>query len=68
MKTELVKFLKLPVDDSLLEVLGFTDYDDEHCTWGNRRLMVHDSGQWPNCCYKLQIIEYGDYPEDNDPE
>jgi len=54
---ELIDKLKIPVTDDILRQLGFSDYDDEHCIWGNRRLMVSDKGNWPNECYKLQIID-----------
>ncbi len=45
---------KIELTDDVLEKLGFTEYDDEHCTWGNRRLLFDgDSDEWK----KLQIIE-----------
>lgn len=65
---KLTAILKLPVTDDILERMGFTDYDDEHCTWGNRRLFVGGSLLKSEPWYKLQIIEYGDYPNDNGPE
>jgi hypothetical protein len=63
-KNQLLKVLKIPVTDLVLEKIGFTDYDDEHCTWGNRRLMFGNMAAW----YKLQIVEYCDYPEENGRE
>lgn len=64
---KLTKILNLPVTDDLLERLGFTDYDDEHGTWGNRRLRFGDftRGEYDKW-YVLQIMDFGDYPEDND--
>lgn len=53
----IIEILKQPVTDDLLRKMGFSDYDDEHCNWGNRRLMVADHGKWPDECYKLQIID-----------
>lgn len=53
----------IELTEEVMKKLGFSDYDDEHGTWGNRRLgfnMDSDAG-WK----KLQIIEYGDYPEEN---
>lgn len=57
----MVHLLKIPVTDEVLELLGFSDYDDEHCTWGNRRLRFGDKDNW----YALQILDYGDWPEEN---
>jgi hypothetical protein len=40
------------VTDAKLREIGFSDYDDEHCTWGNRRLRLKNS--------VLQIIDQED--------
>src|ERR1700749_760272 len=63
----LIDILKQPVTEEVLGILGFSEYDDEHCTWGNRRLrfgeFVRDEyDKW----YVLQILDFGDYPEEND--
>jgi hypothetical protein len=58
---DIIQILKLPV----------TDYDDEHCTWGNRRLMfgtivreksgrIDPASKW----YSLQIIENCNFPDE----
>lgn len=49
------------ITEDVLDRLGFSDYDDENCTWGNRRLRFGDAANW----YVLQIIDYGDYLEEN---
>ena len=67
---KLTQILKLAITEDVLERLGFSDYDDENCTWGNRRLNVRRglNDKWPDECYVLQIIDYGDFPEDNGAE
>lgn len=34
--------MKLNITDGVLDAIGFTDYWDEHCTWGTRRLVFKD--------------------------
>lgn len=53
----------IPFNEELLDKLGFTPYDDENCTWGNRRLIFkHGPEDW-SC---VQIMEFEDWPEEND--
>ena len=68
---DLINILALPINDDVLTKIGFSDYDDEHCTWGNRRLFIGGEmfkGKFVDSWYKLQIIEYCDFPGENDPE
>jgi hypothetical protein len=65
----IVTILKKPITEEIIEAMGFTDYDDEHCTWGNRRLFFGAGSKisgdpW----YQLQIIDYEDWPDEHEPE
>jgi hypothetical protein len=61
----MMDFTATPFTEELLDQMGFTPYNDENGTWGNRRLVFRRAEHNMAC---LQIMEYGDFPEDNEGE
>jgi hypothetical protein len=41
-ESDLKRFVKLNITDTILDKLGFSEYQDEHGTWGGRTLTFSD--------------------------